>query len=83
MASVGHRDGKVEQGDGKGAREMSTLSQNWMVTSVLSDLQSLGRITCFHAGGICLGAEGKKKGPLYKKPNCESPLVLPCSYDLN
>lgn len=66
MVPVGHRVGKVEQGEGKGVRERSTLSYNQVVTSVLSHLQSLGKIRHFPAGSICLGAEGKKD-PLYKK----------------
>lgn len=46
----------------KGVKERSSLSQNQLTISVFPDLQMLGKITNFHAGGSCLGAE-EKIGP--------------------
>jgi len=63
---LGRGDGKVEQGEGKGAKERSALSQNRVAASILSDLQSLGKMANLHAEGICLGAE-EKMDPPYKK----------------
>lgn len=59
MACVGHRDGKVEQEEGKGMKKRSTLSQNQVSISILSVQQPLGKVTHFHAGGICLNVEEK------------------------
>lgn len=53
-------------------------SQNQVSVSILSALQSLGKITHFHAGGICWNVE-EKTDPLYKTP---LPCVH-CSYELN
>lgn len=78
IGCVGHRDGKVEQEDGKGAMKRSTLSQNQVSVSIMCTLQSLGKITPFHVGGICLNVE-EKMDPLYKTP----PPCVPRSYELN
>lgn len=78
MACVGHRDGKVEQKEGKGAKKRSSLSQNQVSDSILSTLQPLGKIPHIHAGGICLNVE-EQMDPLYKTPIA----CVPCSYELS
>lgn len=72
MACVGHRDGKVEQEEGKGVKKRSTLSQNQVSVSILSALQSLGNTSIQEVFVWML----RKKWILCKKPHCLCTLFL-------